>query len=741
MILARRMGLQLLLVVAAAAAGGAHASPISRMAAIFPGVYDNRAQYLYDVQHQTPDNDFHPHSNSRLIKVPVPAIAPNNTFYIQQFEYDMPSQSEMVYRQAIYQLTEDPSNASTIVLTIWMLNEGEKWLNAWDHPGIFNNLTLEDVTMNPECRVYWEEVAHDVFRSYMRGNCTYNSSTGLVRITDENWLSPDYLTIHEQWFLPDGTKVYGLDTCMNETRQADRSPPVWPLQWHSDVLITGTQETSELEVEVIDTGRFFYNWDEPNDRGTTAMLMANISTGEVTRDVNLYGTFYYINDTSHSCFHFKIPGVNGPSAPTWLHPFSFNETQYLSKREGKADSHWASGAHWQYDAFGGGPQHLFNYWHSEDDLELPLRIMGPSFTEAPYGHSFIEIDNYHVGFDDVPDVDKLFQVPDKCAGPLDPLEIARAARTGDHSELMASAADAFSSDEDEARHMHHLKSLVDRVTQAGHLSPLILVSERARAVPYEDALLADKLQSELKSIVAIGRKARWARMVERHGADDVARAAEHVESGGYPLWPLQFHCNHTGNGITFDSAISPQTQKGVFYYDATLNRSSTMYYDFETGARSHQIFMNGWVYRINETSGDCTAGRLPDSFDIAGPVTPDFLKYFVRQKDQYNLRNHTAAQIVPGSGRTVDGLGLGTVVYSRTSHWTYWAFVADPDHAFHAWMQESNGMPFQILGPGPALPPYGLSFLGYESVVPNLDGIDLETIFHVPSTCSSLGHG
>ena len=90
---------------------------------------------------------------------------------------------------------------------------------------------------------------------------------------------------------------------------------------------------------------------------------------------------------------------------------------------------------------------------------------------------------------------------------------------------------------------------------------------------------------------------------------------------------------------------------------------------------------------------------------------------------------------MPGSGKTVSGLGLGTVVYSRTSHWTYWAFAADPDSAFHAWVEESNGMPFQILGPGPALPPYGLSFLGYESVVPNMDGIDLDAIFKVPSNC------
>ena len=369
--------------------------------------------------------------------------------------------------------------------------------------------------------------------------------------------------------------------------------------------------------------------------------------------------------------------------------------------------------------------------------------MGPSFTKAPYGHSFIEIDDYHVGFDDVPDVDKLFQVPAKCAGPLNPVEIARAARTGDHTKLMASMAGSFDSTADETRHMHHLKALVDRVAQAGHISPLILVSDRSRAGQGKGerkgkdalALLARELESELQDIVAIGKKARFRRMVKRHGEDAVAQAAESVKIGDYAVWPLQFHCNHTGNGITFDSVVAPQTQKGVFYYDATLNRSSTIYYDVETGARSQQIFMDGWVYRINETSGNCTAGRIPASFGMAGPVTPDFIKYFVRQKDQYNLRNHTAAQVVPGSGHYVDGLGLGTVVYSRTSHWTFWAFAADPAHAFHAWVEKSNGMPFQILGPGPELPPYGLSFLGYESVVPNLNGIDLDAIFHVPSKC------
>ena len=116
--------------------------PIDRMGALFPGVYDNRPQYLSDLQNKAPANDFHPHANSKLVKVDVPAIAKDHTWYIQQFEYDLETQSELVYRQAIYQLTEDPSNASTIVLSIWMLNDGDKWLNAWDHPGIFQNLTL-----------------------------------------------------------------------------------------------------------------------------------------------------------------------------------------------------------------------------------------------------------------------------------------------------------------------------------------------------------------------------------------------------------------------------------------------------------------------------------------------------------------------------------------------------------------------------------------------------------------------
>ena len=209
--------------LAAGLLSAASASPLERMGALLPGVYYNRPQYLADLERKAPQDDFHPHYNSKLIKVSVPAIASEHTWYIQQFEYDLESQSDIVYRQAIYQLTEDPSNASTIVLTIWMLNDGAKWLNAWDHPGIFDNLTLADVTMTPECRVYWEEVAPEVFHSHMTDKCLYNSSTGLVRITDENWLTPDYLTIHEQWFdEKTGEKVFGLKTCMNETRQKDR---------------------------------------------------------------------------------------------------------------------------------------------------------------------------------------------------------------------------------------------------------------------------------------------------------------------------------------------------------------------------------------------------------------------------------------------------------------------------------------------------------------------------------------
>merc|ERR1711871_1430439 len=209
----------------------------------------------------------------------------------------------------------------------------------------------------------------------------------------------------------------------------------------------------------------------------------------------------------------------------------------------------------------------------------PSRIMGPSFTKAPYGHSFIEIDNYHVGFDDVPNVDELFKVPANCAGPLDALHLANAAQTGDLTDLIASAGENLRSEDHK-----HLKSLVDRVAQAGHLSPLVMLSERELGLGSMPQGKGKKVEAALQEVVSRGKAARWSRLAERHGGLDVLQAAEEQRrlGDGYPLWPLQFHCNHTGNGITFDSVVSPQTQKGVFYYDSTLNRSSTMYYDAET---------------------------------------------------------------------------------------------------------------------------------------------------------------
>merc|ERR1719199_2146832 len=106
-------------------------------------------------------------------------------------------------------------------------------------------------------------------------------------------------------------------------------------------MITGTTESSELEVEVISNGAFYYNWSSAEDRGTSAMLMRDLDTGEVTRDVNLDGTFYFINTTDGSCFHFKIPGVNGPAAPTWVKKsFKLNGTDYLAKLDGSPDAHW-----------------------------------------------------------------------------------------------------------------------------------------------------------------------------------------------------------------------------------------------------------------------------------------------------------------------------------------------------------------------------------------------------------------
>ena len=344
------------------------------------------------------------------------------------------------------------------------------------------------------------------------------------------------------------------------------------------------------------------------------------------------------------------PWRQRPDLADLAQSFSFNETQYLSKHEGEADRTGPRGTGSSTARRRAEPSvQLLALWH---DAEIPSRIMGPSFTKAPYGHSFIEIDNYHVGFDDVPDVDALFKVPANCAGPLDPLELARAAKTGDTSGLLASESDAALSEADQ----HHLKSLVDRVAQAGVLSPVVLLCERLHHQHHE-LQGAAKVEAELQDIVSRGKEARLARLMQRHGGMAGSMIQGKKGADGYPMWPLQFHANHTGNGITFDSVVSPQTQKGVFYYDSTLNRSSTMYYDAETGARSQQIFMDGWVYRVNETSG-VSAGRIR-IFDMAGPVVPDFIKYFVRQKDQYNLRNHSAAEVVPGSGKTVSGLGLG----------------------------------------------------------------------------------
>jgi hypothetical protein len=361
--------------------------------------------------------------------------------------------------------------------------------------------------------------------------------------------------------------------------------------------------------------------------------------------------------------------------------------------------------------------------------------MGPSLTQPPFGHSFIEIDHYHKGFDDVPNIKQLFTVPTKCDGLLDAIELARAARTGNLDDLkknlLGEKASNFSAQgSDTDPQWHHLQSLVDRIALAGWISPLTLVSERTETPGVSE------LEVELRNIIATGAPDRYSRMVKRNGFEAVANAKKVAKqkSVPYPLWPVQFSCNHTGNGITYDSFRASLTEKGVFYYDSTKNRSSTVYYDIHNGERLKQVFMNGWVYKINESTGICTGGKLPPG-DGQGPVTVDFMKNFVREKDEYMLRNHTAATVDPASPSSGTGLGLGSVVYSKTSHWTMWAFAADPAAAFHAWVDISTGYPFQIMGPGPALPPYGHAYLGYENVKPGFEGIDVDSIFSLPKNC------
>lgn len=136
-------------------------------------------------------------------------------------------------------------------------------------------------------------------------------------------------------------------------------------------------------------------------------LLIDSVTKLKTLDINVDGKFYYIDLASGSCSFFRLNGVGGPVKPSFLQQFSYGGKHYLLR-----DGVYFTTDRWTFDAFHGGANHSFEYWH--DRLSnRPFRILGPSHIRQPYGHSIIEYSDFTNGHADV-DLDFYFRIPSHC---------------------------------------------------------------------------------------------------------------------------------------------------------------------------------------------------------------------------------------------------------------------------------------------------------------------------------------
>ncbi|XP_064613499.1 uncharacterized protein LOC135477248 [Liolophura sinensis] len=198
---------------------------LNQLMSLAGGDYDNLAQYNSDIARGLPPKDRHMHLHAKFYETKIPALGDNSFFYVQEHENGDPTQ---VYSQSI--------NSFYINITTWVIRmriykfvdpaTAKKYINAFDHPVIFDQLQPSDLKFNDDCGVTWTRLGPELFVGKMTmGACVLPYKDTNIIIYDENFLSKSYLTVHEQWFVKsNGTEILGKLSPYNETRQIMEPP-------------------------------------------------------------------------------------------------------------------------------------------------------------------------------------------------------------------------------------------------------------------------------------------------------------------------------------------------------------------------------------------------------------------------------------------------------------------------------------------------------------------------------------
>jgi catechol 2,3-dioxygenase-like lactoylglutathione lyase family enzyme len=213
------------------------------------GHFDNSAQLVDEDNETTESGAGHGRIDLVFKRIDLPEFG-EFTFYSQQYNGGDPAR---VFRQAIYSIEPD-DDGRRLNMTIHILTQGERYLDAHLDPSKLNQLGHEDVTtLKPECVFRWEKRVGQFHGEIEKGACQIVSprSGNKLTLLDEFYLADgalwfkDHGTDHEGNFAYGNIKgiPYKLRKHSNTPHERDYSGAVFK---RSNVLVSDLDRSLEL---------------------------------------------------------------------------------------------------------------------------------------------------------------------------------------------------------------------------------------------------------------------------------------------------------------------------------------------------------------------------------------------------------------------------------------------------------------------------------------------------------------
>ncbi len=174
----------------------------------FPGEYDNNEQVWQQKEDGLSGEEPHERIHHRFVPVELPAIGEHVFFVIQTLDDD-PAQ---VYRQRIYRF-DTLAEEEAIRLQIFRMADEEQYRDAWQDPSVLEGLTLDALSTQPGCEVYWRHNG-EFFDGIMKDRaCHFFSqrSGKEIYITDTLRLTDKEIWIGDKAEDAEGNYIFGRD--------------------------------------------------------------------------------------------------------------------------------------------------------------------------------------------------------------------------------------------------------------------------------------------------------------------------------------------------------------------------------------------------------------------------------------------------------------------------------------------------------------------------------------------------